>query len=149
MFRSIRNDIKVIFERDPAARSVLEIFLCYPGFHAVRFPSPRPLALDARSPGPRPLRFPHLANRHGDRDPPGSDDRRRVLHRSRHGGGDRRDVGDRQQRHPVPRRDPGRDELEQGKRHPTLEGQRDRRAGAAILGPIRVGTTRRSAPDPW
>ena len=37
MFRSIRNDIKVIFERDPAARSVLEIFLCYPGFHAVRF----------------------------------------------------------------------------------------------------------------
>ena len=37
MFRSIRNDIKVIFERDPAAQSVLEIFLCYPGFHAVRF----------------------------------------------------------------------------------------------------------------
>ena len=37
MFRSIRNDIKVIFERDPAARSALEIFLCYPGFHAVRF----------------------------------------------------------------------------------------------------------------
>src|SRR5512134_2334349 len=37
MFRSIRNDIKVIFERDPAARSVLEIFLCYPGFHAIRF----------------------------------------------------------------------------------------------------------------
>ena len=37
MFQSIRNDIHVIFERDPAARSVLEIFLCYPGFHAVRF----------------------------------------------------------------------------------------------------------------
>jgi serine O-acetyltransferase len=37
MFQRIRNDIKVIFERDPAARSVLEIFLCYPGFHAVRF----------------------------------------------------------------------------------------------------------------
>ena len=37
MFERIRNDIKVIFERDPAARSVLEIFLCYPGFHAVRF----------------------------------------------------------------------------------------------------------------
>ena len=37
MFRAIRNDIKVIFERDPAARSVVEIFLCYPGFHAVRF----------------------------------------------------------------------------------------------------------------
>lgn len=37
MFRAIRNDIKVIFERDPAARSVAEIILCYPGFHAVRF----------------------------------------------------------------------------------------------------------------
>jgi serine O-acetyltransferase len=37
MFRSIRNDIRVIFERDPAARSVAEILLCYPGFHAVRF----------------------------------------------------------------------------------------------------------------
>ncbi|MGE5248404.1 MAG: serine O-acetyltransferase [Verrucomicrobiota bacterium] len=37
MFETVRNDIKVIFERDPAARSVLEIFLCYPGFHAMRF----------------------------------------------------------------------------------------------------------------
>lgn len=30
------NDIKVIKERDPAARSSLEIFLTYPGLHAVR-----------------------------------------------------------------------------------------------------------------
>ncbi|MBK5094558.1 MAG: serine O-acetyltransferase [Deltaproteobacteria bacterium] len=37
MFQRIRNDIRVIFERDPAAQSVLEIFLCYPGFHAVQF----------------------------------------------------------------------------------------------------------------
>jgi len=37
MFDRIRNDIRVIFERDPAAQSVLEILLCYPGFHAVRF----------------------------------------------------------------------------------------------------------------
>jgi serine O-acetyltransferase len=37
MFRKVRNDIRVIFERDPAARSVLEILLCYPGFHAMRF----------------------------------------------------------------------------------------------------------------
>jgi len=37
VFRSIRNDLKVIFERDPAARSTLEILLCYPGFHALRF----------------------------------------------------------------------------------------------------------------
>ncbi len=37
MFRSIRNDIRVIFERDPAAQSVVEILFCYPGFHAMRF----------------------------------------------------------------------------------------------------------------
>jgi len=37
MFERIRNDIRVVFERDPAAQSVLEIFFCYPGFHAMRF----------------------------------------------------------------------------------------------------------------
>lgn len=35
MFETIRNDIKVVFERDPAARSILEILFCYPGFHAI------------------------------------------------------------------------------------------------------------------
>ncbi len=32
---SLREDIRVIFERDPAATSVVEIFLAYPGFHAL------------------------------------------------------------------------------------------------------------------
>lgn len=31
----IKEDIKVVFERDPAAKSVPEILLCYPGFHAI------------------------------------------------------------------------------------------------------------------
>lgn len=31
----IREDIQTAFERDPAARSVAEIFLAYPGLHAV------------------------------------------------------------------------------------------------------------------
>ena len=35
MFRVIREQIHTIFERDPAATSVIEIVLCYPGFHAV------------------------------------------------------------------------------------------------------------------
>lgn len=35
MLKRIREDIKVIFERDPAAKTVLEVLLCYPGFHAV------------------------------------------------------------------------------------------------------------------
>jgi serine O-acetyltransferase len=34
MFSTIREQIDTVFKRDPAARSVLEIVLCYPGFHA-------------------------------------------------------------------------------------------------------------------
>jgi serine O-acetyltransferase len=35
VFTQFREDIKTVFKKDPAARSVLEILLCYPGFHAV------------------------------------------------------------------------------------------------------------------
>lgn len=35
MFRAIREEIDTIFEQDPAAKSVLEIVLLYPGFHAI------------------------------------------------------------------------------------------------------------------
>ena len=37
MFKTIREDIYSVFDRDPAARSVLEIIFCYPGLHAVWF----------------------------------------------------------------------------------------------------------------
>jgi len=35
MFKRIRDDIRSVFERDPAARSTLEVLLAYPGLHAV------------------------------------------------------------------------------------------------------------------
>ena len=35
MFSRIREDIACVFERDPAARSTLEVVTCYPGFHAL------------------------------------------------------------------------------------------------------------------
>lgn len=35
MLKSLREDISCILERDPAARSRLEILTCYPGLHAV------------------------------------------------------------------------------------------------------------------
>jgi serine O-acetyltransferase len=35
MFATIREQIETIFREDPAARSVIEILLLYPGFHAV------------------------------------------------------------------------------------------------------------------
>jgi serine O-acetyltransferase len=37
VFETFKEDFKVVFERDPAVRSVLEIIFCYPGFHAVLF----------------------------------------------------------------------------------------------------------------
>ncbi|MBI4301545.1 MAG: serine O-acetyltransferase [Chloroflexi bacterium] len=37
LWRSIRRDIRVAFERDPAARNIFEIVLAYPGFHARQF----------------------------------------------------------------------------------------------------------------
>jgi len=33
----LKEDIKAIFERDPAARNLLEVLFCYPGLHAVLF----------------------------------------------------------------------------------------------------------------
>jgi serine O-acetyltransferase len=35
MFKKIREDVDCILQRDPAAKSRLEILTCYPGFHAI------------------------------------------------------------------------------------------------------------------
>jgi len=35
MVSTIREQIQTIFREDPAAKSVIEILLCYPGFHAI------------------------------------------------------------------------------------------------------------------
>ena len=35
MFAALRRDIRTVLERDPAARSALEVLLCYPGVHAL------------------------------------------------------------------------------------------------------------------
>lgn len=37
MFGTIREQIDTILQQDPAAKSKLEVVLCYPGFHAVLF----------------------------------------------------------------------------------------------------------------
>ncbi len=37
MFSQLKEDLKVVFERDPAVRGVFEIIFCYPGFHAMIF----------------------------------------------------------------------------------------------------------------
>jgi serine O-acetyltransferase len=35
MFQAIREQLDTIFREDPAAKSAIEIFFCYPGFHAI------------------------------------------------------------------------------------------------------------------
>ena len=35
MFKTIGNDVQSVLDRDPAARNVLEVLLCYPGLHAI------------------------------------------------------------------------------------------------------------------
>jgi serine O-acetyltransferase len=35
MFKRIREEVDTFFTRDPAAKSRLEVYLCYPGFHAI------------------------------------------------------------------------------------------------------------------
>ncbi len=35
MLETLRQDIQSVFDRDPAARSWLEVVICYPGLHAV------------------------------------------------------------------------------------------------------------------
>lgn len=35
MFNTLREDIRSVFDRDPAARSTLEVLLCYAGLHAI------------------------------------------------------------------------------------------------------------------
>ncbi|OAT85239.1 serine O-acetyltransferase [Desulfotomaculum copahuensis] len=35
MFGRLRRDVRAVFERDPAAKSLVEVLLCYPGLHAI------------------------------------------------------------------------------------------------------------------
>lgn len=35
MYKRIKQEIGTVFQRDPAARSIFEILLCYPGLHAI------------------------------------------------------------------------------------------------------------------
>ena len=100
MFDALRGDIRAVLERDPAARSTLEVLLCYPGRARARASTGWPTACGARGwlvTGA--LRVARLALRHRDRDPSGGPARPRPLHRPRHGRRDRRDGRGRRERH--------------------------------------------------
>lgn len=35
VFQTLKEDIGIIYKKDPAARNILEVIFCYPGFHAL------------------------------------------------------------------------------------------------------------------
>ncbi len=149
MFQRIRNEIRVIFERDPAAQSVLEILFCYPGFHAIH------LHRAAHWLWKRNLRFLARFLSHISRFLTGIE-----IHPGAvigegffidHGMGvvigETAEIGKNvTMYHGVTL---GGTSWKKGKRHPTIEDNVIIGANAAILGPIRVGKTPRSVRAPW
>ena len=109
MFSTIREQIETVFRNDPAARSKLEVLLCYPGLHATLLHRlahwffTRNFFVIARL-------ISHLSRwTTGIEIHPGARIGQRFFYRSRHGGSDRRDDRDRRRRSAVSGRDPGRD----------------------------------------
>jgi serine O-acetyltransferase len=139
MFKKLREDIDSILARDPAARTRLEVVLCYPGFQALLFYR---LSHAAWGAGWRLLgRFlSHLGRiLTGIEIHPGARIGRRLF--VDHGMGlvigETAEVGDDVTLyHGVTL---GGTSLNRGKRHPTLEDGVIVGSGAQILGPITVG----------
>lgn len=135
----LREDIDAIMARDPAARSRLEVVLCYPGFHAVMFHRVAGVAWRARL---------HLVGRFishlgrvltGIEIHPGAAIGRRLF--IDHGMGcvigETAEIGDDVTLyHGVTL---GGVSLEKEKRHPTLEDGVIVGSGAQVLGPLVIG----------
>jgi serine O-acetyltransferase len=139
IFKHLRDDIDAILARDPAARSRLEVVLCYPGWHAVVFHRVAQAAWKAN------LRLlgrfiSHLGRWFtGIEIHPGAQIGRRLF--VDHGMGvvigETAEIGDDVTMYAGVVL--GGTSLEQGKRHPTLGNGVIVGAGATILGPITVG----------
>jgi serine O-acetyltransferase len=125
----IREDIKTVFEKDPAARSTLEVIICYPGLHAVWIHRVAHFLWDKH--------FSRMFT--GIEIHPGAKLGKRVFidHGSGVVIGETAEVGD----------DVliymgvvlGGTSLERTKRHPTVENDVVIGSGAAVLGPITIG----------
>jgi len=140
MFDRLREDIAVVFDRDPAARTRFEVLTCYPGLHALVLH--RAVANPLWRRGWRWLaRFTAHMGRFwtGIEIHPGATIGRRVF--IDHGMGvvigETADIGDDcTLYHGVTL---GGTSWNKGKRHPTLKAQVVIGAGAKVLGPIVVG----------
>jgi serine O-acetyltransferase len=139
MFARIREEIAVVFDRDPAARNTWEVITCYPGFHAMMFHRVAHCLWGAR------LRWLARFTSHisrwftGIEIHPGATIGRRFF--IDHGMGvvigETAEIGDDcTLYHGVTL---GGTSWNKGKRHPTLEKGVVVGAGAKILGPITIG----------
>jgi serine O-acetyltransferase len=143
VFKHLREEIDGILARDPAARSRLEVALCYPGFHAIILHRLARRCHDAGWPLPARL-ISHLARAlTGIEIHPGATIGRRFF--IDHGMGvvigETADIGDDVMLyHGVTL---GGTSLEHGKRHPTLGDGVIVGAGAKILGAITIGANAR------
>lgn len=139
MLTRVREDIRTAKAKDPAAKSTIEILLCYPGVHAIWFHLiahalwSRGFALVGRL-------LSHISRfLTGVEIHPGAEIGRRFF--IDHGAGivigETTEIGDDVMLyHGVTL---GGDSLEDEKRHPTLEDGVTVGAGATLLGPIVVG----------
>lgn len=139
IFKRLREEIDSIRARDPAARSGLEVVLCYPGFHVLRFYQLAHALWQARLPLAARIisHFGKLLT--GIEIHPGAQIGRRLFidHGSGVVIGETAILGnDVTLYHGVTL---GGTSLQGGKRHPTLGDGVIVGAGAKILGPITVG----------
>ncbi|GMV00412.1 MAG: serine O-acetyltransferase [Burkholderiaceae bacterium] len=139
MFERLREDVAAVVEKDPAARSRLEVLLCYPGVHALAL---HRVARALRDAGLHTLaRFVSQCARlfTGIEIHPGATIGRRVF--IDHGMGvvigETAEVGDDCTIYQGVTL--GGVSLHEGKRHPTLEKGVVVGAGAKVLGPFTVG----------
>ena len=139
MFERLREDIQAVLTRDPAARSRLEVLLCYPGVHALTVHRLAHRLWRAKLTVA--ARFTSHVGRFltGIEIHPGAVVGRRVF--IDHGMGvvvgETAEIGDDCTIYQGVT--PGGTSLDGGKRHPTLEAGVVVGAGAKVLGPFTVG----------
>ncbi len=145
MFESLREDINAVKERDPAAKSALEIFFLYPGFKAIRMYRKAHKHYLAGHFFRARLISQRAARKTGIEIHPGATIGRRLV--IDHGTGivigETAEIGDDCLLYQgVTLGGTGKDV---GKRHPTLGNNVMVSAGAKVLGPFKIGDNSRVA----
>ncbi len=104
----LAEDVQAAFDGDPAAQSTDETIFCYPGLLAITVQRLAHEFYKLEVPLLPRIMTEYAHGLTGIDIHPGAKLGRQILHRPRHGRGDRRDDGDRRQREDLPGRDAGR-----------------------------------------